>query len=188
MGWKYNMATPDTIGLRFKNVTIPKNDTINYAKLRIWVFTNGEIYGASCTIYGVDTDNEPAFSSSNRPKDQTCTTANISFAPSQSFTSEYVLCEIDVKSIVEEITTGAGWASGNAMCFIFKSGSTYAGPGMKMATFEDTGCTPNLTISSITPKVAPGTIDELKLNIGDVWKTSASVQINIATNKSEFNY
>ena len=112
-----NHTSDSTDGaLRFASIDIDKNESIDMAKL---IYVYGPV-GTSGTwkwkINGIDEDNTAAFSS--YPFGRTLTTASASFdegAPTGGGSKE-----IDVKSIVEEITSRGGWSRNNAMGFILE--------------------------------------------------------------------
>jgi len=107
--------------LRFPSVTIANNETIVSAFLNYSVEYKGAGTGdMKIKTYGIDEDNTSSFSSSpmGRPQTTAVTTQDVSLPPAgQGF-------GINVKGQVEEITTRAGWVSGNAMGFlVFDNGS-----------------------------------------------------------------
>jgi hypothetical protein len=100
--------------LRFGGITIPKNASIQSATLNYQVGGKGGGTGnMKIDTYGIDEDNTVAFSGS--PMGRTSTTAhttqNVSLPPEGEYFG------INVKTIVEEISSRNGWSSGNAMSF-----------------------------------------------------------------------
>lgn len=174
------LAESDTIGIRFTNVTIPKSDPIYWAKLRIW--TSGD--GGNCIVYAVAADNEGVFSSTNRPKNQTVTTAHTHVALGSG---TEIITEIDVRAIVQEIVNRAGWASGNAISFIIKDQSIDDVKSTGYHTYDGEYYS-SLTILSGVERTAPDSGGRVQINIGDVWKTAGTMYVNNDSGISEFNY
>lgn len=111
---------PYDMGLRFPNVTVPKDSTITSATIEIFMkFAAGDI---NVRLQGIKESNVSAWSSSNRPSQQTQTTAanNQSLTTASDFSDESYLSLADASTIVDEIVSQAGWASGNAMGFVLK--------------------------------------------------------------------
>ncbi len=128
-------SSTQTIGIRFRNIQIPKDTTILEAHI---TFTTDETptNSTSLTITGEDVDNSDEFSTttdnitnrlSNNP---TSATASWSSIPTWSTTNEQHRSP-DVRDIVAEITTRAGWESGNAMTFLI------SGTGKRVAHSYD---------------------------------------------------
>lgn len=106
--------------IRFRNVTIAKNEAIVSADLLIYC---GSVTGNQTIRHrfsGIDEDNTADFS--GNPFGRTRTTAGDNFSYTISGTPTYI--SVGCQSIIEEITTRAGWASGNAIGFIFKAEGT----------------------------------------------------------------
>lgn len=101
--------------LRFPAVNLANSETIVSAFLNYHVEAKGAGTGdLKVQTYGIDEDNTASFSSDPFGRAQTTavTTQTVALPPAgQGF-------GINVKSQVEEITTRAGWASGNAMGFL----------------------------------------------------------------------
>lgn len=99
-------------GYRFTSVNVPQGATINDAKV---VFNKlGGGGSPSFVMRGIDEDNTATFSSSNKPSDQTLTTANLSGTVSSAIDP----LNMNVTNMVQEIVNRSGWESGNAMGFV----------------------------------------------------------------------
>ena len=112
-----------TVGLRFRGITIPRNATIRHAHLQFKVDeVNTE--GTALTIRGQATDNAPAFSTSRggisaRP----VTKAAISWKPASWTTIGKMGADQrtpGIASIIQEIVNRSGWSSGNSLVIIVR--------------------------------------------------------------------
>jgi hypothetical protein len=105
--------------LLFTSVTVPKGASISSATLTIVV---AESYGTPVSIlYGNDVDSATAPTSKAEGAALTLTTASID--PSITTTGTK---NLNVKNIVEEIITRAGWNKGN-MQFVIKDNGSSSG-------------------------------------------------------------
>jgi hypothetical protein len=111
-----------TVGLRFAGLSIPQGATIQDAYIQFQCNTK-TIGAASLTIEGQAADNPVTFAKitnniSSRPR----TTANVAWVPAPWATvGEHGSDQqtADLSSVMQELVNRAGWASGNAMVFIF---------------------------------------------------------------------
>lgn len=102
--------------LRFSNLQIAKDQSIISAELiykydGVGTATTGDW---KFKVYGIDQDNTGNFSSN--PLGRSKTTARITIDTTPPISGRKTL---DVKSILEEITTRSGWSSGNNVGFLF---------------------------------------------------------------------
>lgn len=101
--------------LRFSSVSVPKNATIVSAELTLEVSEHR--HGSNQDIYfkaqGIDEDNTASFST-NSPFGRSRTTAETAY--NANINNDRF--RVNVKAIVEEITTRNGWSSGNNMGFL----------------------------------------------------------------------
>lgn len=97
-------------GVRFQTLGIPQGATINTATLTFQVpqLPPGN-NPTSFIIYGDDVDSAPAWSNNSRPSQITQTTANTVWSPPNS-TGTFT---VSITSIVQEIISRSGWASGS---------------------------------------------------------------------------
>ena len=113
-----------TVGMRFKNVTVPLNATILAAYIEFNVDETDNEDG-TLTIKGEDIDDAPGFSSSDDDiSDRTTTTAEVEWVLSDEnrWTSTNTKKQTpELKTIVQEIVYRTGWSSGNDM--VFRPGS-----------------------------------------------------------------
>lgn len=116
---------PDNSGgydgaLRFTNIQIPKNATIDYAVLEYKYSSVGGTSGSwKFRVNGIDEDNTASFGYPfGRP--QTTAQINVDEGPPTSGQGK----KFDVKNILSEITSRSGWSSGNAVGFLFFDNSS----------------------------------------------------------------
>ncbi len=99
------------VGLRFKNVRIPRGSTIVNAYLRFRASANAA--GASLTIRGQAADNPSTFSTANNNiTGRTTTTASVSWTTG-AWSNNTLYSSPSVTTIVQELVNRQGWNSGN---------------------------------------------------------------------------
>jgi hypothetical protein len=131
-------TNPQTVGLRFTNVTVPPGATI----VRAWVqFRVDEVStgATSLTIAAQAADNPPTFSSvgrdniSSRPR----TPATVGWVPASWPTTNATGPDQrtpDVSAVIQQVVGRPGWASGNALVVVI------TGTGRRTAeAFEGSG-------------------------------------------------
>jgi hypothetical protein len=107
------------IGIRFRNVTVPKNTTVNSAYIQFTTDETKQSGPIELKVEGVATDNSSAWSGNNAVSSPTKTTAYVTWNPNdwndvgQAGADE----RVEVTSIVQELVNRAGWNSGNNMSF-----------------------------------------------------------------------
>ena len=106
---------PTNGALRFANVQINKNQSLDAAYL---VYKYGDVGDAGnwkFKLYGIDEDNTASFGYPfGRPKTSASNTYDEG-APTSGGTKT-----MNVKSILQEITSRSGWSSGNAVGFLLE--------------------------------------------------------------------
>ncbi|SVD99311.1 uncharacterized protein METZ01_LOCUS452165, partial [marine metagenome] len=125
IGFDTESGLAQTVGLRFRNLNIPKNTTILDAKI---IFTSkGKSEGdANFTIRGINEDNAAVFSNTtNDITDRQTTSAAVSWAPINWSAGGNTFLTSDIKTIVQEIVNRPGWASGNTMGFVIEGECGY---------------------------------------------------------------
>jgi hypothetical protein len=116
-----NTTGNQTVGLRFRSITIPQGAVITKAYIQ---FTADEVTtaAASHTIKGQDVDNAAVFTTSKKNvSNRIKTTASVSWVPSTWPTvgaSGTAQQTPELKTIVQEIVSRTGWVSGSSMVFI----------------------------------------------------------------------
>lgn len=111
--------------LLFSNVAIPKDATIVSAQLSLIVGSRG---GSNTDIkfetFGIDEDNTGSFGSNPFSRSQTTAQAtNQGNINNSRF-------DVNVQSIVQEITTRSGWSSGNNMGFLVRNYQSFTPNGV----------------------------------------------------------
>lgn len=103
--------------LRFLNVAVPKDATINSATLTLWIVAGPSADAQKIiTVFADRGDNrQDAPSASHHPPSTawTNTTASVQVASPVTQNAR----EVTVTSIVQELVNLAGWASGDDICF-----------------------------------------------------------------------
>jgi PKD repeat protein len=120
----YDGGEPDNqhVGIRFVNVSVPQGATITNA----WIqFRADEADNTALDIYihGHDIDNAPIFTTANyNISSRTTTTATVTWSNPPTWAVNDLgpnTATPALTNIVQEIVDRPGWASGNAMAFIF---------------------------------------------------------------------
>lgn len=110
------------VGFRFLNVTIPQGSTIDAAKLTVHGDENRSIGTVTATIYCRAADNCPAYvAGTSAPLSglaRTTASASWTVAGSSVCTNQD---SADFKTVLQEVTDRAGWASGNALGVLLNS-------------------------------------------------------------------
>jgi len=118
--------TSQVVGIRFNNLAIPKNVTITKAYLQ---FKADETSSGNVplSIHGQDVNNATTFNSTSfNISSRTKTSASVSWIPTEWNTIGEASANQrtpELKTIIQEITSRSGWASGNALAFIISSNS-----------------------------------------------------------------
>lgn len=127
----WNLGNPGAvtrnIGLRFTGVNVPKNATINSAKITFIASGTQSNTGMNLRIKGVAEDNTSEFvlSPESSARTRTKTTAVVSWTGTINQTNGVGLDTPDISTIISEIVSRAGWASGNALAiYLYDNGST----------------------------------------------------------------
>jgi hypothetical protein len=116
-------STNQFVGVRFDGVTIMQGETVTDAYIQFTVDdTNSGVMNA--TVFGEDIDNSPVFNTTNSNISDRTKTGNSTdwfLVPAWNTIGEAGVNQrtTDLSPIVNEILARGGWASGNAMTFIF---------------------------------------------------------------------
>lgn len=129
-----NDDNDQTVGIRFQNISVPKNATITKAYIQFKVDETGNANG-ELEIAGQAHNNPPNFSSTEGDiTNRTPTSGSVSWMldGDNRWTSEDALKNTpELKSIVQEIVNRAGWISGQSMVFMI------SGSGKRVADSHD---------------------------------------------------
>ncbi len=109
------------IGIRFPDMDIPKDSTINSAFID-FVSDENQSGPVTVTFKGESSDNAPLFQKIDGDVSNRLTTsASVDWTPDDWKTGEKHK-SLNMKSIVQELVNQDGWIPGNAMAFIASSG------------------------------------------------------------------
>lgn len=107
------------VGLRFTNITIPKNATIDSAF--VYVSSHEEKLEsdvADIDIYGEASDNPATYDLDNLITDRPKTTAMVNWVCAEYWELYGRYRTVDISPIIQELVNRPGWASGNAMAIM----------------------------------------------------------------------
>lgn len=127
------------IGNRWTSVDIPQGATINSAILDMYNATIGEWTTVEMEIVGNDVDDAPAYSTSNKPSDNTDTTASFTTSIDVStFQTAQWFGNItrDIKDVVQEIVNRAWWVSWNSMAIVLRDNWSSASNNISISTYD----------------------------------------------------
>lgn len=109
------LSPSDTIGVRFRNVYIPKGATITSAYVT-FVASSSDSGATSINISADNADNAPAYTTAANDITGRTQTASVAWAP-PDWTSGTRYYTSNVSTIVQAIVNRSGWQSGNAIAF-----------------------------------------------------------------------
>jgi type IV pilus assembly protein PilY1 len=111
------------VGLRFREIDIPKNATIVDAFIDFTADGNNSFGNPTVTISGQAADDPGAFTNSNNNiSSRPTTSASVNWTTGD-FSYNNVYTTPDLKTIVQEIVNRSGWAPDNAMVFTMTTSS-----------------------------------------------------------------
>ncbi len=122
-GWE---GEPDdlnilTAGMRFRNIDIPRNATIDSAFIVVFSHEGKTAEDvARITIYGDASDNSPTFTEDSLITDRDSTEATMLWEVAEEWEIYQPYQTVDLGPIVQELVNRDGWQPGNAMSFIFE--------------------------------------------------------------------
>jgi hypothetical protein len=168
-------STSQNVGVRFTNLSIPQGATIQHAFIQFTTKGDKSATSGAITIAGQAIDNAPIFTTTAYDvTNRTATTQTVSWPGSTSATWGTTAGGTagadqrtpELKTIVQAIVSRAGWASGNAMAFLF------SGTGVRNAySYEGSAAyAPQLIIQYTTATPGMPAVANLPINKGDEWK------------------
>lgn len=177
-GNKYASA----VGVRFLNVDIPRNSTINSAEIEYTV-SRQRLGTPTVDIYGEDSSNSAQFSNTNNDlvPGRGLTTAKVDWAISSNPNDGGLLTTPDISTIVSEIISRSDWDARDPMAFVFKSDSADKDNRRQVAAHDHNSYAPaKLKINySATPPAISNNLVALRFNNVQVPKgadvTSATI-------------
>jgi len=109
-------------GLRFTNINIPQDATIQSAYLKLRCRVSRSATAVNSRISGDDSDNAATFSTKedfdNRYSNRTAARVDWDDIPAWALDVEYT--SPDIGSVIQEIVSRAGWLSGNAVALFWE--------------------------------------------------------------------
>ncbi len=162
------------IGIRFTGMAIPQGATIQRAYIQFATKGDKAATSGAIVIKGEDIDNAPMFTSTSfNISNRTKTSDSVSWAGTTSSTwgtssggrQGAEQRTPDLKTIVQTIVNRPGWASGNALAFVF------TGTGTRNAYAYDGSATlaPQLIVQYSTAAPPAIATAGLPISKGDVW-------------------
>ncbi len=118
----FDGGTQQYVGMRFPNLVIPQGATITSAEIE---FEVDEIDSGTTNVvvYGQNADNAATFTTANSNiSSRPSTTATVAWAPPAWVAVDAKQVTPNLASIVQEVVNRPGWASGNAMVMMIRSG------------------------------------------------------------------
>lgn len=140
--------------LRYTNVTIPKNATINSAVVNFTANETKSNNTVNCRIRAVASDNPAAPADYSGAEAATRTSAAVDWSAIPAWTLNSNYDSPDIASVVQEIVNRGGWASGNALVLYFEEWFSTANAGTYRRAYSYDGSTslcPLLTIDYTVP-------------------------------------
>jgi hypothetical protein len=148
-----HVGTMSWVGIRFKNITIPRNATIISAVLTFRSDGNYSTYPAACTMFAEASDNSAGFTTAaSSISSRARTTASYSVPVIPAYTLNTDLPAGDVGAMIQEVVDRSGWNSGNSLSVIIRSDA--AGQRGAFSYDGSTAYAPLLTIQ-YTPYPRP---------------------------------
>ncbi len=139
------------LGLRFQNVTIPKNSQISSARLKFYVPTSGWI-NLRVQLAAEKSGNSNSFSTSSKPASRVLTTSKVSHQSNVNWAAGSTILFDEMKSVVQEVVNQGTWNSGNAMSILVKNTSGVAWSRKFVTSYDgNPEKSPQLVISYIPP-------------------------------------
>jgi len=112
-------STEQQVGVRFIDVNIPTDATINSAYIEFEI-DKRRTETTNLVIYGEKHANPTTFlSTANDITDRTKTTTSVAWSSVTAPNKNDKLQTVDISSIVDEVIGEVGWAANNSMIFIF---------------------------------------------------------------------
>ena len=164
-----NQSSSGHIGVRFTGVNIPKNSTINSARIDLTVETQQSSSTANINIRAQQVDNATFFESGNTSDLSTrfgATGSQVSGWSPPNSVAGTTLSTPSLTTLVQEIVNRSGWTTGNAMAFIFKNAANVRRDYHSFDT--GTATTRPQLIINYTPPVVPATNRVIALHFPSV--------------------
>ncbi len=153
-GSNLNLVSSRTSGIRFTSVSVPKDATINSAYLTFMAEANNS-GSASFTIKGEATDDASSFSIINwNITGRGTTSASVTWSGVPDWTAGSSYQSPNIASIISELTSRSGWASGNDIAIIVTASGTRKVATQNHASYN----APTLVINYSEPYSKTGSV------------------------------
>lgn len=149
------------LGMRFPNITIPKNSTVNSSKITVTA-TRTRSESVSATIYGQAADNPATFALTLADFDNRTRTSGVTSNP-ESWTSGSTYDTASLVSITQTLVNRSGWASGNAQVYFWEDAGSANGNYRTILGYLHGSGYPYLTITYTEPS-GPAASTDLLVN------------------------
>ncbi len=145
ISWNGSARGHQHIGLRFRNVNIPKNTQIDNAYIQFKTSSTQQTGSVQLLTKGIASDNPPQWNGNFAVSGANKTTAQSIWTPPNWNDVGVAGADerVDVTAIVQEIINRSGWSANNAMAFAV---SWIQGSGIRTAEKGNTGTGPQLHI------------------------------------------
>jgi hypothetical protein len=110
-------------GLRFNNITIPRNAIITGAYLRVYS-AQSQWLTINMNIAAEATANSGPFDASNLPSSKSLTAASVTHSSNTNWAGNTWYSLDDIKPVIQEVVNRYDWQSGNSLSIIMKGTST----------------------------------------------------------------
>ena len=130
IGYNNSTSVTYTTGMRFTDIQIPKDATINKAFIVLdCYYPHNPGYGISNTVnlrlHAENSDNPTTYSSGSKPTDRSVIAQNVDWNLSSVWYDYSFYQTPEITTIVQALVNRAGWSAGNAMALqIRNNGST----------------------------------------------------------------
>lgn len=152
--------TPQTLGLRFNNISVPQGATITGASLSVKA-AEYENESASVTIWGEDTGHsEQYLESANNISSRTKTTASVGWTGIGTWQHNSTYSSPNLSAIVQEIVDRSDWCGGNSLALMIDSATGKRALG---AYEYDKASAPLLNITYDVDSVADGACNNVPI-------------------------
>jgi hypothetical protein len=150
--WIGSGANPSAsfAGLRFTGVTIPRGATITSAHLEFYS-TRSQWIPLNVQMAADAADNSLAFTTSSKPSGRPLTTARITHNTNINWAANTWYSLDDIRPVIQEVVSRAGWQSGNSISLILKGLATGAYSRKYASSFEGNATLSVRLVISYTP-------------------------------------
>jgi hypothetical protein len=109
-------------GLRFTGITIPRNAVITSAYLEVYS-TQNQWISIGFQVYGDNTGNSAAFTTSTKPSQRPLTAQNVTYSANTQWVANQWYQITSLEPVIQALVNRSDWQSGNALTLILKGTS-----------------------------------------------------------------